>query len=96
MDDSSASFYIGEISLALEYIHAMGVVHRDVRPDVVMLDAAGHVRLADFGCVGDSRHRFLWQMDVDIMPYIAPETYSDVRAACGRAWCLLTRAGCAE
>lgn len=35
--------------LALESVHALGVVHRDVKPDNLLLTATGHVKLADFG-----------------------------------------------
>ena len=40
--------YIAELSSALEYIHSMGVIHRDIKPDNVLMDAEGHVHLADF------------------------------------------------
>lgn len=44
-----AKFYCAEVVLALEAIHKMGFVHRDVKPDNMLLDAAGHLKLADFG-----------------------------------------------
>jgi serine/threonine-protein kinase len=37
-----------ELARALEFAHAHGVVHRDLKPGNVLLDAAGHVKLADF------------------------------------------------
>lgn len=39
----------GEILLALEYIHSLGVVYRDLKLENVLLDLDGHVRIADFG-----------------------------------------------
>ncbi|XP_023291208.2 rho-associated protein kinase 1 isoform X4 [Lucilia cuprina] len=44
-----AIFYTMEVVLALDTIHNMGFVHRDVKPDNMLLDRYGHLKLADFG-----------------------------------------------
>lgn len=44
-----AIFYTMEIVLALDVIHGMGFVHRDVKPDNMLIDRYGHLKLADFG-----------------------------------------------
>jgi serine/threonine protein kinase len=44
-----AKFYCAEVVLALDAIHNMGFVHRDVKPDNMLLDKFGHLKLADFG-----------------------------------------------
>lgn len=44
-----AKFYCAEVVLALDAIHLMGFVHRDVKPDNMLLDKYGHLKLADFG-----------------------------------------------
>jgi len=46
---SLATFYAAEILDALEYLHAKQIVHRDVKPENVLIAADGHVRLIDFG-----------------------------------------------
>ncbi|WOL08120.1 hypothetical protein Cni_G16872 [Canna indica] len=45
---AAARFYAAEILLALEYLHALGFVYRDLKPENVLLRADGHVMLSDF------------------------------------------------
>ncbi|RWS31733.1 rho-associated protein kinase 2-like isoform X2 [Leptotrombidium deliense] len=47
--DKWAKFYCAEVVLAVDAIHSMGFVHRDVKPDNMLLDKFGHLKLADFG-----------------------------------------------
>lgn len=46
--EDAVQFWIAELGCALRYIHKKGIVHRDVKPDNVLLDSEGHVHLADF------------------------------------------------
>jgi Serine/threonine protein kinase len=49
LPEDMARFYIAEMVLAIGSIHDLRYVHRDIKPDNVLLDANGHIRLADFG-----------------------------------------------
>ena len=55
-------FYIAELVCAIESVHKMGFIHRDIKPDNILIGADGHIKLTDFGlCTGfrwthDSKH----------------------------------------
>nr|VDD59972.1 unnamed protein product [Brassica oleracea] len=49
LDETVARVYIAEVVLALEYLHSEGVVHRDLKPDNILIAHDGHVKLTDFG-----------------------------------------------
>ncbi|VFQ59183.1 unnamed protein product [Cuscuta campestris] len=46
--ESAARFYVAEVLLALEYLHMLGVVYRDLKPENVMVREDGHIMLTDF------------------------------------------------
>lgn len=48
-DEENAKYYLAQIVLALEYLHNNGVIHRDMKPDNILIDAEGHIKLTDFG-----------------------------------------------
>lgn len=49
LSEDMTRFYVTEMILAIDSIHKLNYVHRDIKVDNVVLDARGHIRLADFG-----------------------------------------------
>ncbi|XP_068432845.1 serine/threonine-protein kinase MRCK alpha isoform X5 [Clinocottus analis] len=49
LPEEMARFYLAEMVLAIDSVHQLHYVHRDIKPDNILLDMNGHIRLADFG-----------------------------------------------
>ena len=47
--EEEARFYTAELILAIESIHKLDCIHRDIKPDNILIDKSGHVKLSDFG-----------------------------------------------
>lgn len=48
MPEEWVRFYVAEMIISLDYCHKQGIVHRDIKPDNLLLDDRGHVHLTDF------------------------------------------------
>ncbi|RYO75097.1 hypothetical protein DL764_010593 [Monosporascus ibericus] len=82
--EEAVRFWIAELGCALRYVHGQGIIHRDVKPDNVLLDADGHVHLTDFNVASDVIPGKALTSKSGTLAYLAPEVYGgkgyDVRA----------------
>ena len=49
LSEDDAKFYAAELIMCIESIHKINCIHRDLKPDNILIDKYGHIKLSDFG-----------------------------------------------
>jgi protein kinase A len=71
LSNELACFYVAELITALQYLHSCNIVYRDIKPENILIDKFGHIRLIDFGFSKYVKNR-TWTL-CGTPEYLAPE-----------------------
>ncbi|KAJ7374104.1 hypothetical protein OS493_009436 [Desmophyllum pertusum] len=85
LEEDVARFYLAEMVVAIHSLHVLGYVHRDIKPDNVLVDRTGHIKLADFGSSArlSADKKVHSKMPVGTPEYIAPEVLTSMDGSGG-------------
>ncbi|KAF8632258.1 hypothetical protein AX15_002003 [Amanita polypyramis BW_CC] len=73
VSEEVARFWVAELSSGLQYLHEQRIVHRDIKPDNILLDSDGHAHITDFNVAIHYSDRRLHTSVAGSMAYMAPQ-----------------------
>ncbi|KYQ49051.1 G protein-coupled receptor kinase 2 [Trachymyrmex zeteki] len=92
-DINRARFYAAEVVCGLEHLHLQGIVYRDCKPENILLDDHGHVRISDLGLAVEITEGDMVRGRVGTVGYMAPEVIDNEKYTFSPDWfsfgCLL-------
>uniref|UniRef100_A0A8C1VVM8 Serine/threonine kinase 32A n=1 Tax=Cyprinus carpio TaxID=7962 RepID=A0A8C1VVM8_CYPCA len=76
--ESTVKHYVCEIALALHYLRNKRIIHRDIKPDNILLDEHGHAHLTDFNIAAIVKEDLKATSIAGTKPYMAPELFQSL------------------
>ncbi|XP_017773127.1 PREDICTED: G protein-coupled receptor kinase 2 [Nicrophorus vespilloides] len=93
LDMNRARFYAAEVVCGLDHLHQQGIVYRDCKPENILLDDTGHVRISDLGLAVEIPEGESVRGRVGTVGYMAPEVIDNEKYTFSPDWfsfgCLL-------
>ncbi|XP_052636459.1 serine/threonine-protein kinase 32B isoform X4 [Harpia harpyja] len=74
-NEGTVKLYICELALSLDYLQRYHIIHRDIKPDNILLDEHGHVHITDFNIATIVKGSEKASSMAGTKPYMAPEVF---------------------
>ncbi|XP_026272375.1 G protein-coupled receptor kinase 5 isoform X2 [Frankliniella occidentalis] len=85
-DLNRSRFYAAEVLCGLQHLHAQGIVYRDCKPENILLDDTGHVRISDLGLAVEIPEGDMVRGRVGTVGYMAPEVIDNDKYTFSPDW----------
>lgn len=82
-DERRVQFYAAEITLGLQHLHRERILYRDLKPENLLLDDFGHVRISDLGLAVELKDNEPIKGRVGTVGYMAPEIVKNEKYSYG-------------